>query len=196
MKLDLHFFSAQTHGEDCHLHRVDPQETPEELPPEVASLFDQRATFLLALSAVAALGFSLNYILISQVYAPIASAADVFVLDSSGPRFSTAQADRDADALAAGHDAWVTINLANIRADLSSGFAPELTPEDLAESERVRQARIDASIDHARASRAHEAERVRKERLARAYSEATQRALRERREWHGRNTRILDAETH
>ncbi len=181
MSDNLHFCSAYAQGEDGDVHFVDPNALPEDLPPEVASLFDDRATFLLALSAVAALGFSLNSVLISQVYAPVASGADVFTLDSSGPRFTPAQAERDADALDAGHDAWVTINLANIRADLSSVFSPELTPEDLAESERVRQARIDASIEHARVARAREAHRLRQEERARAISKAKWRHMRGKR---------------
>ena len=155
---NLHFCGAFAQGADGHTEFVDPQNIPEDLPPEIASLFDERATFLLALSAVAALGFSLNSVLISTIYSPITHGADVFVLDGDGPRFLPKQAEADADALDAAQDAWVTINLANIRADLSSIFAPETTPEDLAEDAAITAARRKAALEFVENQREKEAQ--------------------------------------
>lgn len=155
---NVHFCGAFTQGTDGHTEFVNPQALPEDLPPEVASLFDERATFLLALSAVAALGFSLNSVLISNVYSPVADGADVFVLDADGPRFVPTQAEADADALDAAHDAWVTINLANIRADLSSVFAPQTTPADIAEDAAVTAARREAAMKFVAIQRENRAE--------------------------------------
>ena len=47
---NLHFCGAFTQGTDGHTEFVNPQALPADLPPEVASLFDEHATFLLALS--------------------------------------------------------------------------------------------------------------------------------------------------
>ena len=125
LSADLRVCGAVAHDADGHAQYVRPEDLPEDLPPEVASLFDDRATFLLALSAVTALGFSLGSVFISSIFAPKDPDMAVFVLDEDGPRFAPERAEAHADALDAAQDAWVTINLANIRADLLGATRPE-----------------------------------------------------------------------
>ncbi len=145
---DLRVCGAVAYGADGTAKFIDPAELPEDLPPEVASLFDDRATFLLALSAVTALGFSLGSLLISSIFAPDDPDMAVFVLDADGPRFSPERAHAHADALDASQDAWVTINLANIRADLLGATRPEPNPVPVAP--RPHDADDEARAEHHR----------------------------------------------
>ena len=87
--------------------------------------------------------------MLSSIFSPTDPGLAVFTLDADGPRFEPERADAHADAIDAGHDAWVTINLANIRADLlgvtREPAPPAPKPGELADAERTREARIEAA---------------------------------------------------